>query len=179
MEKVLSPEKLEESYAANAAKANILFYAGKIAREARFVGVHLAIATQRPDAKYLEGEFRSNLTSGAVLVKPKAPPAPETLRMVFPGTSTEASAVVEALDNGSKGLALVAAEGGSVSGIKVGFAEAYEIPTILEELGISKPDQWVSEEPEVAIATTERTDSPTPTRALTESETLLAQLFGE
>lgn len=133
----LEPDELEEIEQINAAKATLKFYTGKIAREARFVGVHLAIAAQRPDANIIGGELRSQLTSGVLAVKPTSPPEGTTLRMVFPNAdSNVAAGIVNALDNGSRGLALIGSEGGDVQGIKIGFAPEDDIPALLDELNI-------------------------------------------
>lgn len=137
MTKMIEPEEIEQTELINAAKATLKFYAGKIAREARFVGVHLAIATQRPDAQILGGEFRAQLASGVLAVKPKSPPESTTLHMAFPSVdSASASQIVNALDNGSRGLALIGAEGGEVRGIKIGYALEDDIPALLDELKI-------------------------------------------
>lgn len=136
MEKQLEPEEIERTEMINAAKARIKFYAAKIAREARFVGVHLAIATQRPDAKIIDGEFRSQLNSAVVGVQPGTPPEGTTLRMAFPSAGPEFVEIVKALDNGNPGLALVGAEGGELRGIKIGYADAPDIPAIMDGLNI-------------------------------------------
>ncbi|MDQ4214069.1 FtsK/SpoIIIE domain-containing protein [Microbacterium sp. ASV81] len=135
--KTIEPEEVEQTELINGAKATLQFYVAKIAREARFVGIHLAVATQRPDAKIIDGEFRSQLTSGVLAVKPKSPPEGATLRMVFPSADSSAAAgIVNALDNGSRGLALIGAEGGEVQGIKIGYAPEDDIPALLNELNI-------------------------------------------
>lgn len=137
----------------NSAKAIILALVGKIARELRFTGVFLAVAMQRPDASLLAGfgEIRSNLTSAVQLVKPGSLPAQETLRMVFPGDQTHVAAetIMELDDGRSKGLATVAAEGGDVTGFRVGFGRR-SIPELLEFLGVPKPTPWVIEPPKPA-----------------------------
>lgn len=142
----IEPEEFERAEAVNDAKEILHTYAGKIGREARFVGIHLAIAAQRPDANIFGGEFRSNLTSGVLSVKPNQPPTPQTLGMVFPGTSLDAAATVKALDDGNQGLALVGAEGGTVQGIKIGFDLEANVPAILEAIGVPKPRVWILDE---------------------------------
>jgi hypothetical protein len=130
-----------EATALNIAKELVGAYAGKIAREARFVGVHLSLALQRPDASILGGEFRSNLTSTIQLAKPGSLPAREALTMLFPGDQTrQASEVLAELDDGhSRGLAVMAAEGGTVQGFRVAYAPASEIPGLLDAAGVEKP----------------------------------------
>jgi hypothetical protein len=141
--KQLPAEDVEEIEEANAAKAIIRNYIGKLAREARFVGVHLAIAAQRPDAAIFGGEFRAQLSSAILAVAPSQPPKPETSRMVFPDASTEIAQIVQDLDSGIPGLAIIGAEGGTVSGIRVGFSPDDEIDPFLTSIGIPPaPDPW-------------------------------------
>ncbi|WP_166999107.1 FtsK/SpoIIIE domain-containing protein [Paramicrobacterium fandaimingii] len=138
------PDAFEENEQINVAKAMIHHYLGKLAREARFVGIHLAIAMQRPDAAILSGELRQNLTSGYLLVNPKSAPETPTIGMVFPGTGDQAASVVKVLGNGEPGLALFASEGSDVSGLKFGYAPETEVPLILEELGVPRAKPWWS-----------------------------------
>jgi hypothetical protein len=51
----------DEAKAANALKGEAQSLVGSIARLGRAAGVHLIIATQRPDAKMLPGELKANL----------------------------------------------------------------------------------------------------------------------
>ena len=101
---------------------------------------------QRPDTGQLSGfgEIRSNLTSAIQLIKPGSMPASETLRMLFPGEQTHAAAeTIKQLDDGSsKGLALVAADGGDVTGFRVAFTPVPEIPGLLEGIDLQRPPQW-------------------------------------
>jgi len=130
---------LIEAVERNSQRAIIQSIVGKIAREARFVGVHFGgIAIQRPDAKIISGELRSNLTSAIQLIAPGRVPSYDTLAMVLPGDqATLAAELAVRLDDGkSKGLALLAAEGGTVQGARVAFAPPKEIPGLLKELGV-------------------------------------------
>jgi hypothetical protein len=131
------PER--EALTAQAAdKAMVKLLVGKLAREARFVGVHLQIGTQRPDAEILGGELRSNLTSVVQLTKPGAVPSSQALGMVFSAEQVpQAVEVLGVLDDGrSPGLAVVAAEGGTVQGLRVGYAPMREVAALLEERGV-------------------------------------------
>ena len=56
-----SAGKSEENQARNEVKENILDLVGRLAREARAAGVHLALVAQRPDASVMKGEMRFNL----------------------------------------------------------------------------------------------------------------------
>lgn len=60
---LLSPTgaKTDEAKAADELKGEAIMIIGSIARLGRAAGVHLAIATQRPDAKLIPGEVRDNL----------------------------------------------------------------------------------------------------------------------
>lgn len=153
----------------NADKAVILALVGKIARECRFVGIHLAIAMQRPDASLLTGfgEIRSNLSSAIQLVKPGSLPAQETLRMVFPGDQTQRAAdtIMELDDGRSKGLATIAAEGGEVVGFRVAFGVPSEIPAMLERLAVPRVTPWEikAEEREVEGEVIGRASAVAPT----------------
>lgn len=53
----------DEAKAAQELKDTCLTCIGSIARLGRAAGVHMLIATQRPDAKIIPGEIRANLTS--------------------------------------------------------------------------------------------------------------------
>ncbi len=131
------PERLELEVLAGQ-KALIKLYIGKIARELRFVGVFLDLATQRPDASILGGELRSNLTSTAQLAKPGSPPTLDAIRMVFPGDSAqEAYDALRALDDGqSRGLGVIAGDGGGVAGVRVAYAPMREVVELLTERGV-------------------------------------------
>ena len=124
--------------AENLSRAVILSLTARIAREARYAGIHLAIALQRPDAGIISGEMRANLTSAVQLAAPGKPLSLDALRMVFPGDAAgEAYTTLRALDDGhSRGLAVTAAEGGSMTAFRVGYATAAENPTLLFERGV-------------------------------------------
>lgn len=191
----IEPEEFERAEEANDSKEILRTYAGKIGREARFVGIHLAIAAQRPDAAIFGGEFRSNLTSGVLSVKPNQPPSSQTLGMVFPGTSLDAAEVVKALDDGNQGLALVGAEGGTVQGIKIGFELEDNIAAILNEIGIPRPRVWEVDEdlrgigeesssstevPVIALAHPQPSTQTTPVAVVeqqADASSLLKELF--
>lgn len=124
----------------NISRAVILSLTARLAREARYAGIHLAIAIQRPDVGIISGELRSNLTSAIQLGAPGKPLSLDALRMVFPGEAAgESYSILRALDDGrSRGLGVTAAEGGTMSAFRVAFAEASENPTILEAIGVPK-----------------------------------------
>lgn len=143
------PESVREGIEReNAARALIRTYVGKIARELRFVGVHLVIAMQRADVASLGGgssagggELRSNLSSGVMLIAPGRVPGGETLRMIFPQpeAAEQVAGLVARLDDGrSPGLAIVGGEGGSVHALRVGYADARELPAILDARGVTR-----------------------------------------
>lgn len=132
----------------NASRALIRTYVGKIARELRFVGVHLVIAMQRADVTSLGGgssagggELRSNLSSGVMLIAPGRVPGSETLRMIFPQpeAAEQVAGLVARLDDGqSPGLAIVGGEGGSVHALRVAYADAGDLPGILDDRGVTR-----------------------------------------
>lgn len=64
----------EEAKAADELKGEAIMIIGSIARLGRASGVHLVIATQRPDAKLIPGEVRDNLSVrvGCGRLKPSA-----------------------------------------------------------------------------------------------------------
>ncbi|KIC68729.1 FtsK/SpoIIIE domain-containing protein [Pseudarthrobacter phenanthrenivorans] len=120
------------------ARAKIRSNVGKIAKQARSVGIHLVIATQRPDAADLGGNVRENLGTILQLVVPSKPPSPEAMGMVFP-KAFAASAMEELSllnDGRSKGFALSYLEGGGVQGFRVGLVEKDDMAVYAEEMGI-------------------------------------------
>lgn len=131
-----------EGQALNVSKALIKAYMGKIARELRFVGIFLQIGTQRPDAAFLGGEVRSNLTSRVQLSAPGMPPDRTALAMVFdPEVIEAAGEQIHILDDGaSPGLAIVAAEGGTARGLRVAYANPSEVPALLDRVGVPRVD---------------------------------------
>ncbi|WP_354574208.1 FtsK/SpoIIIE domain-containing protein [Frigoribacterium sp. UYMn621] len=134
-----------EAETRNAARSIIRSLLGRVAREARFAGLHLAVALQRPDAAILGGELRSNLTSAVQLAPPGKPISREAMTMLIPGDQGPvASAALSELDDGkSRGLAVIASDGGKVTGFRVAYEPAKTIPALLEALGVPKPDPWI------------------------------------
>lgn len=153
----------EQITARNIARAEILDLMGRIAREARFAGIHLCLGIQRPDASIMGGEMRSNLGARVQLVAPGSPPAPEALRMLFPAeVAASAGEVIEALDDGhSKGLAVVHAEGGALRGLRVAYAAPAEIPDLLEQAGVPHAAGQLTE-PAVTEPAPEPVTEPAP-----------------
>ena len=138
------PERVAAE-ARNLARAMLLNYAGSLAREARFAGIFLSLAIQRPDASVISGELRSNLTSAVQLAAPGKPLSLDALRMVFPGEFAGlAFDALQNLDDGhSRGLAVTAAEGGSLQAFRVGFAPAIDNPALLLERGVPQVEaKW-------------------------------------
>lgn len=125
-------------------KAMIRYLLGKLAREARFVGIHLLIGAQRPDADILGGELRSNLTSVVQLTKPGAVPSTQALGMVFsPDQVPSAQEALSTLDDGrSRGLAAVAAEGGTARGLRIAYAPMRDLAGLLTERGVPHATPW-------------------------------------
>lgn len=141
---------VEEATEANTAKAVIKSLVGKIAREARFVGIHLEIALQRPDVSIMgSGELRLNLSSTMQLVKPGSAPSSDALKMIFPKDLVEsAGEQIALLDDGkSRGLAVVAAEGGEAKGLRVAYTPMKQIPALLEQIGVPKAVPWTPKAP--------------------------------
>lgn len=157
----------------NSARAILLANVGSIARELRFSGIFLALAMQRPDASQLKGfgEIRSNLTSALQLNAPGKVPAPETLKMLFPGDSAaEAARVLAELDDGvSRGLAAVGADGGSVQGFRVGYAPAKEVPELLEAIGVQPAVKWTLDAPSSSEPEPWQRKKPTPAVEVVET----------
>lgn len=108
---------VEEMAGQNAAKATIKAYVGKIAREARFAGIFLQVALQRPDTAIMgSGELRSNLSFRTQLVPKTATVEDTALRMLFDTEVLDSVRErVGTLADGTPGLAVVASEG-SLSG---------------------------------------------------------------
>lgn len=127
-----------------AAKSIISETVQSIARELRFVGVHLIVATQRPDANTLGGEFRSNLTSVAQLAKPGKLPARAALGMVFEGEEIdEAAQTIKSLDDGRTiGLGVAAGDGGDLVAFRVAYSPMKELPAILDARGARRVEPW-------------------------------------
>ncbi|TRW46418.1 FtsK/SpoIIIE domain-containing protein [Georgenia yuyongxinii] len=112
---------------------------GRIAREARFVGVHLQLALQRPDVAIMgSGELRSNLTSRIQLAPPGLSVARDAFAMLFDAEMVAAAQEQIALldDGSSRGLAVIAAEGGTARGLRVGYRPMREIPGLLNGIGV-------------------------------------------
>lgn len=152
-----------EAQELNGHKAILSLYVGKIARELRFVGIHLLLAMQRPDAVFFGGgEGRSNLTSVLQLAKPGSPPSLDAIRMVFTGDSAqEAFETLRALDDGrSRGLGVVAGDGGGVDGVRVAYAPMRDLPGILAARGMHPRD-------DPAFTVTTATASPKPAGRVT------------
>lgn len=136
-----SPLRLDAERA-NISKAYIAMYVGKIAREMRFVGLHLQVALQRPDAKLLDGEIRQNLTSRVQLVPPGEVPARETLGMILTTPAQIESAYTElmALDDGvSPGIGVVAGESGAARVVRAAYADETELAGLLADVPTPAP----------------------------------------
>ncbi|MEP9384590.1 hypothetical protein [Nocardioides sp. KR10-350] len=136
----------------NGYRALITSYLAKITFQLRWTGIFLVLGFQAFDANLFKGfsGVRNNLTSTVLLTKPGSVPKPERLTMVFPGDQTSvALETISELDDGqSMGLAVTAAEGGTVAGFRVAFCEVDEIPEMLTNLGVRKPEPWVIDVPE-------------------------------
>ncbi|WP_404430703.1 hypothetical protein LG299_12495 [Microbacterium lacus] len=113
-------------------------YIGRIARELRFVQVHLVVAMQRPDAAILDGEIRGNLTHRVLLVAPGKPIGQTELRMLFPtDVVTAVYDQIERFDDGlSRGLAVFAADSGDVTVVRVAYTPQSELEALLRERGV-------------------------------------------
>ena len=128
----------------NASKALVAAYVPKIARELRSAGVHLAIGTQQASADALKNGggtgLRRNLTSTAMLMAPGSAPDPNNLKFLFQGQHAEqAEQIAAVLDDGQHlGLAVMAAEGGGVEGLRVGYARLDEVAGLLDERGVPR-----------------------------------------
>ena len=171
-----SPERVELEELASQ-KAMLGLYIGRIARELRFVGVHLELALQRPDASILSGELRSNLTSTLQLAKPGSPLSLDAIRMVFPGdAAAEAYDTLRQLDDGSsRGLGVVAGDGGHVAGVRVAFAGMWDIPPMLDALGVPKGSPLPTMTDSPALEAAPAAKIPAPAAAAAQ----FADLFDE
>lgn len=141
---------------ANAHKAMILGLLQKLAAEARFVGIHLVLGTQRMDSEIGAGatRLRSNMTSRVQLVKPGSAPDRATLGMTFTATDVESAfETIALLDDGkARGLGVIAAEGGGVTGMRVAFAKANELPEMLRARGVKDATPWPAYRPNENIS---------------------------
>jgi len=119
-------------------KALLSLFIGRIARELRFVGVHLVLAMQRPDASILGGEVRSNLSHRVQLIAPGKPIGRTELEMLFPSPIVGAAYdALQRFDDGeSKGLAVLAGDEGNVAAIRVAFTPMQDIPALLTARGV-------------------------------------------
>lgn len=82
----------------NAQAEMIRYLAGKILREGRSAGIHLAIGAQRPDLTVLDRESRDHIGNVLVAVRPGLSISPAMVAMVFRGGMVEEMAVNAALD---------------------------------------------------------------------------------
>lgn len=133
------PEVVEATALA-AHKGLLKSYIGKIAREFRFVQVHIVVAMQRPDAAILDGEIRSNLAHRVQLVAPGKPIGQTELQMLFPAdVVTVVYEQIARFDDGrSRGLAVFAEEGGDVTAVRVAYMPQSEIAAALDVRGVPR-----------------------------------------
>lgn len=156
------PGRLKDE-ALNLAKAQLMQLTGKVARELRFVGMHLFLALQRSDAAFLGGEMRQNLATAVQMKAPSKPIQPEALRMLFPGDAAE-QAVREfrELDSSNPGFGVVASEGGDVVGFRGAWAPEKDIPEMLRSRGV-QPGRLVRPvTPQPVAVVAPATQSPAP-----------------
>ena len=62
--------KVKEAQEEDKLRSEMSFMLGKIGREARFVGIHIILAAQRPDAKVIPGELKENLGARLLMGRP-------------------------------------------------------------------------------------------------------------
>jgi len=107
-----------EAFEHNALAERILYLASKIARQARSVGIHLAISTQRPDVQSIPRGMRDNLGNVIMTVRPAKPVSPDMLNMVFydkADVGTVSAAVATAVGSTGHGHAVLVTERGTVT----------------------------------------------------------------
>lgn len=124
----------------NRHRATIRGMVDKIARELRPAGIHLDLATQRPDVDNkdgLSGSTRAQLGNAIQLQAPGRTLDAATLGMTMKADDLQAARdEFRALDDKkSKGLAVISAEG-VITGYRVAFAEIADIPGILANIGV-------------------------------------------
>jgi hypothetical protein len=137
---------VKEAEARLAATSTLQLYLGKLAREARFVGISLLLGIQRPDAAILGGgsttggEFRANLGARIQLAPPGNMPSREAIGMLFSGevTATALGELARLNDGRSKGLAVVHSEGGGVEGVRIAYLPPRDVPALLDHLGVRR-----------------------------------------
>ena len=129
-----------------AATSELRLLLGKLAREARFVGISLVLGIQRPDVAILGGvdgaggELRANLGWRVQLAPPRNLPARETVGMLFGGEATaQALAELARLNDGvSRGLGVVWSDGGGIQGVRVAYHPPADVPALLDRLGVPR-----------------------------------------
>lgn len=85
-------DEYREAVERNADMARIKHLIRKIVRESRFLGAHLMIAIQRPDALTVDSEVRENIDNVIMMLRPGHNPSKEFARMAFGADSFEAAA---------------------------------------------------------------------------------------
>ncbi|HEX9088397.1 MAG TPA: FtsK/SpoIIIE domain-containing protein, partial [Arthrobacter sp.] len=111
-------EEFLEVLAHNATADRIKRLTAKLLREARFVGIHLVISTQRPDYVAFDGEMHANLGNVIMTVRPGKAVSPLMIDMAFSGKADKAAvsaAVATAVAAPSHGHAVLVTEHGAVT----------------------------------------------------------------
>lgn len=113
----------------NTHKAILSHTITSLAAEARYVGIHLAVATQRPDVTdEFPGQLRANLKAVVQLVSPTSPPNDAGMTMAFQALATQAKEQLKLYNDGSKGLAVIASSGGTAKALRVAFSDTQANP---------------------------------------------------
>lgn len=113
---------------------------GRLAREARWVGVYVVFTTQRLTASTMPSELRFNFTSSVLLLGAGHAPSPQQVAIVFGSNAPAVSEILELNAPGLLGSAVISDSSG-VREFQVDFIGHDEAPQILDALGIPKPER--------------------------------------
>lgn len=113
---------------------------GRLAREARWVGVYVVFSTQRLTASTMPTSLRVNFTSSVLLLGAGHAPSPQQIAIVFGSNAPAVAEILELNTSGPLGSAVIS-ESSGVREFQVDFIGHDEAPQSLDTLGIPKPER--------------------------------------